>query len=456
MLNGIHTVETHHTPNQGRAIWNANDVELLASLKGLAINVRAMPYMAPNDGLTNAQSAIQSAIDDCTNQGGGIVWIPSGTYLIQDLPILLRDSVQLIGAGVENTSLKLAANAGHSILCDETILNQSGYAFGRVRIANLSFDGNSENVSASVDAIHTSAYFSIFENLHIYNCSGSGIHMSIENIQNFVSQNHIHACRISNCGFAAIHSDIHSVDHIITHNFLSDCNYGIYNENGGVQIICNKLFGHQYAAVYITQTSQAVMISQNDMNANANHAIHLTRTTHSNSGPWGQMLIEGNSILGDYLEADNRADAIHIETDIPQGLSNLSIIGNKIFTLDQAKGFRYGINFERNITNSKCIANHIQGAVTADYHIDDSCSDIMIDPPLRIEHSIRQPAIPISGESIKNPFPSDVTVYIKGRNIQSVLINGFDTGMQTGAFYLRYEQKIQINYLEIPDWMWIL
>ncbi len=46
------------------------------------INVRAPPYNAKGDGVTDDTNAFQQAINDVGNMGGGIVFVPEGNYLI--------------------------------------------------------------------------------------------------------------------------------------------------------------------------------------------------------------------------------------------------------------------------------------------------------------------------------------------------------------------------------------
>ncbi len=59
--------------------------------EGQVINVRAQG--AAGDGITLDQAALQAAIEACGKQGGGIVWLPPGTYLTGSLE--LRDGVRL-------------------------------------------------------------------------------------------------------------------------------------------------------------------------------------------------------------------------------------------------------------------------------------------------------------------------------------------------------------------------
>ena len=59
--------------------------------QGKVINVRTLG--ATGDGITLDQTVLQQAIDTCSKQGGGVVWLPPGTYLTGTLE--LRDRVRL-------------------------------------------------------------------------------------------------------------------------------------------------------------------------------------------------------------------------------------------------------------------------------------------------------------------------------------------------------------------------
>lgn len=46
------------------------------------INAAGAPYNASGNGISDDTGAIQRALNDCKNQGGGIVWLPAATYFI--------------------------------------------------------------------------------------------------------------------------------------------------------------------------------------------------------------------------------------------------------------------------------------------------------------------------------------------------------------------------------------
>lgn len=75
-------------------------------------DVTESPYFADKEGISDATSAIQKAIDDVSAKGGGVVYIPAGTYVLS-LPAgksnvlsVTKNNVIIRGAGPDKTFLK--------------------------------------------------------------------------------------------------------------------------------------------------------------------------------------------------------------------------------------------------------------------------------------------------------------------------------------------------------------
>jgi hypothetical protein len=70
-------------------------------------NVKSSLYGAVGDGINDDTAAIQAAIDDAVNAGGGIVKIPTGTYkLTSSLAVREGQNVEIVGDGKGLTVLK--------------------------------------------------------------------------------------------------------------------------------------------------------------------------------------------------------------------------------------------------------------------------------------------------------------------------------------------------------------
>ncbi len=448
----IREVAAAATPNEGRLIWNANDQTLAARLDSLALNVRQAPYGARGDGLADDRPAIQAAIDACSAAGGGHVFLPAGVYRV-DGPLLLRDGVNLLGAGMNVATIRLGDGSRGPVLTDSAAGRAGAYAFGRVHLADFAIDGNREHCPEGGEGLFTTAYYSFFERLYIHDCQGHGLRIGFSGMANRASQDSVTGCRISDCGGAGVLLDINGIDHVVAQCYIHDCEYGVEIHNGGVRVVNNDLYGNHRAAILITQTAYSVIVAANDLNANRQHGIIVTRTTQADSGPWGQLLISGNAILGDRLEQDNAFDGIFVESDVPAGISKLTIVANKVFTLGGPIRFRYGVHLARHVTKTMCSANHIHNAAAGMYAVGPTCSAVEIDS--LGGGVLEAPPLPESDAVLVNPFHAPVMVYLSGGVVSDVAIAGRSTRLPGGSFRLAAGQTISVTYTAPPSWTWI-
>lgn len=80
------------------------------------INVKDPTYGAVGNGVTDDTAAIQAAIDAASAAGGGIVFLPPGTYLLTDTITFYYPRVFLRGAGMWNTKLTRSGDFGDTII----------------------------------------------------------------------------------------------------------------------------------------------------------------------------------------------------------------------------------------------------------------------------------------------------------------------------------------------------
>ncbi len=166
-----------------------NTLHLFTRATSNFINVKS-DYGAVGNGVTNDLPVIQSAIDDCAAAGGGIVFFPAGTYLVNG-SIIIKDRVTLEGAGHRATWIKLG-NAQNIPVIDtyvspDNIISNATHT----RIANLALDGNVANQTVGTNA-HGVRYnssptgakatndwefdtFHILENVLIWKVKGNGV-----------------------------------------------------------------------------------------------------------------------------------------------------------------------------------------------------------------------------------------------------------------------------------------
>lgn len=83
--------------NVGGGAYASTINAILNHLDGLLVSIKAPAFGAVGDGLTDDTVAIQDAIDAVNAAGGGIVFVPEGTFLYTFIEIF--SNVHLVGAG---------------------------------------------------------------------------------------------------------------------------------------------------------------------------------------------------------------------------------------------------------------------------------------------------------------------------------------------------------------------
>lgn len=137
-------------PLTGGAITGDLDVQGVLSAIGVTdwINVKDPTYGAVGDGLADDTAAIQAAITACQGQGGGVVFLPQGTYAVTPTgsPALAvtGNGVRLVGAGSKATILTKTAN-GVLLAASGPSTDSTGATHVRYfSLENIGLNGNSK------------------------------------------------------------------------------------------------------------------------------------------------------------------------------------------------------------------------------------------------------------------------------------------------------------------------
>ncbi|MCC5839870.1 MAG: hypothetical protein JJT96_07090 [Opitutales bacterium] len=93
-----------HIPNASYAGYRRGEV----AIPDVPVVVNVMDFGAVADGSADNTNAFREAIDAAWAAGGGAVYIPAGTYRIDQIILLHRDGVVLRGAGTGQTILTFA------------------------------------------------------------------------------------------------------------------------------------------------------------------------------------------------------------------------------------------------------------------------------------------------------------------------------------------------------------
>jgi hypothetical protein len=153
-------------------------------------NVKDPAYGAKGDGSTDDTTAINAAITAANAAGGGIVYVPYGTYIVSNV-ITLKTGVHLLGSHantwVNRFGTPLCSFKATSGFSGESMISMlgmditgSGHNEGNCRISNLELDGSAMS-TGSVSGIHAQGEVMdvILTHVTIKNFTHNGIHTNI-------------------------------------------------------------------------------------------------------------------------------------------------------------------------------------------------------------------------------------------------------------------------------------
>jgi len=156
---------------------------------------------AVGDGITDDTAAINAAITVASGLGGGVVQLAAGTFLVTNL--VMKSRVILRGAGMDATTIKLAASTTHDVIDTN---GTSGAPASLVGIEDLTVNGNKSAQSSGVDLQQyginlNSANDSWVNRVKVVNTQRSGIYIS-------GSRNTVTNCVLSGIGKVGAASSI--------------------------------------------------------------------------------------------------------------------------------------------------------------------------------------------------------------------------------------------------------
>ena len=313
--NSIDTIQNNITSitNKQTEIENSNNdiksyidelKEKLNNCSNLKV-VNVMDFGAKGDGLTDDTLAIQKAIDSIkpkstatiSHPRGGIVFFPSGTYIVTNT-IILPAQVILKGEGMINTIIRLGKGVSKDVIKTEnfdTLINTNAswydtydvpMGFG---ISNICIDGNkTENTMGN--GIQVYGYCYLIENVSVIYCAESGFKSYHGNMINGTEQYnegwtklfetkidnlHIKYCNKRGFDYKA------PTDSTLDNIFIAEC-YGDYGSV--IECSCNMGLIHIYGCNRNTPSGAGILINGNcsieNLISENNYGIGVRITTY--------------------------------------------------------------------------------------------------------------------------------------------------------------------------------
>lgn len=177
-----------------KQILSQSGYDTAAAFPGLAgpvHNVKA--YGAVGNGVANDTAAVQAALDGCHAAGGGVVYLPPGTYLVDPLT-LPGNNVSLVGTGggfgyntnaTVRTKLKARTTSQAYVLNCETTTGAA--AISNCVLQDFEVDGDLKAV-IGIKCAHANLLY----RLRVRGCLQAGVSLT-----NFTNRTHIERCGLN-------------------------------------------------------------------------------------------------------------------------------------------------------------------------------------------------------------------------------------------------------------------
>ena len=304
-------------------------------------NVKSAAYGAKGDGTTDDTSALQAALTAARAAGGGVVYVPAGTYLASQ-SLQIGSNTTLVGDGIGVTTLRCKAaslssftqvgsNTGSPLL-----VNYGSTTASRIQVGpGITFDGNQANAGTlntgySPDAPECSpvalwsASLCTVQGIEVINQIGYGIYL------NLCTDSSVTGNRVLSGGGSALGTNQQDGIHL---NGGSQ----IRVENNDVDTGTGTAGDDGIALAILSGTATDINITGN-MVRSAVNGIRVAL----NGGSAGNLNITGNTV---YASLDGNGVNITSNTT-GQTITGLAVTGNVIRNLGAVSTLAYGISVE--------------------------------------------------------------------------------------------------------------
>jgi len=305
--------------------------------------VTSSPYSATGDGTTDDTSSINSAITAANAAGGGIVYVPEGTYVVTG--VILKSNVVLRGSGY-NSVLKLKDTTTNDVILGPgSEIVRSGVEYVRIDGNKANQDHTLANTAAEQYGIALYGADCWIDRVWIHDTVRSGIYVigprwdigytevknggyassHVSDVGNEIigrsgivcgdgvatTSSHIHHCRVDTVLEHGIKLYDGTTDSGVTHCVVNGAgDRGIYIEGGdSVTVDANRVYSCSVVGIFVGAAGHAGLnpsVTGNTVRATTGHGILLTAQT---GGSVSGNTVTGSSTNGIYV-VDSSAVAV--------------------------------------------------------------------------------------------------------------------------------------------------
>lgn len=328
-------------------------------------------YGAAGDGVTDDTAEINAAVAAAELAGGGVVYLPEGTYLISSEILIDDDHVTVCGAGRSATIIKTTGN--HSIIRasaavgvtvrDLQVLGdgdaaktlQRGINFGGVTdglvhnvwVKNAGYDGIlllNNNTRCSVSDCRVSG------------CQDDGINIGGDNASDTVGCS-VTGCVVSDCANTGIHISDRSSHTTVSGNTISGCDVGIdtYTSDVSWRDQFNTITGNTIAGC-----------TTNGINIFASYENTVSANTIE-GGAYGVRVQGGDrSIITGNVIKDTTTYGFRVESSSDVAVSSNLFLGATAGVRIESPRVQFTGNIMRSVTNPVVLTNPADYSVVSD------------------------------------------------------------------------------------------
>lgn len=418
-------------------------------------NVKA--HGATGNGTTDDTTAINAAIA-LANASGGVVYFPKGTYVISGTGLTpIQTGVVLKGASKGSTTIKPASGFNADIISTPipATSGTAGFVQNFVGVESLTLDGSNMTgtTAGQGNGIHFyGVRYSFIRDCNITAVPNWGILLDGDST-NFSYSTQIQGNRIIN-GSAGLMATF-SEENFIAFNDILQANLTTAAQQPAFPTQSNTGYLVRLVSGYSTLMGNVIGSS----------GTYTTPAIHSeNAGP--TRIIGNRFDQTRYQAINNTAPNCVIEGNqfgncssvgsvevIRVGGNNCMLIGNIFDTTNGAAHYTYCVAEAVTAIGSIYAENNFIAGTTGVINWNGTGGGFAHDNYNYNPVGFSTPAVPVSSGNVQNS-QTNAWVYITGGSNVAVIINGTNTGLSGGTFFLPYNGFIELTYTSAPTWTW--
>lgn len=431
-------------------------------------NVKAYPYSAAGNGTTDDTTAINNAITAAA-VNGGVVYLPTGTYLVSASLVITGDNVYLVGDGMDATMITTGTGALFDIISTPIPSSSGTVGFTRnnvgverMRIECTHMTGTTVGKGNGIHFYGTR--YSYIRDVNI-NASVNWSVLLDGDATNFGYNVEVRNCRMNNgsAGVCATFCEANFIsgNEILQANATMAANQPAFGTQDDIGYLLRCVSGYNLIEDNIigssgTYTSAAVQIE------NAGPARIIGNRFDQCREAAIRLEAPNSIIIGNQIGNPSSSGSA-VAPGIILGSQNNVIIGNQFDITNGAALFSYCISEPAAEGGNVISGNHLVAGVTGTVGLNSASvgNQVHGNSGYNPVGSVTPPAVPATTVTATNNFGTSASVYVVGSTVTVIKVAGVTTGLTgttTGTLVrVPSGSTVALTYASgTPTWTWFL